>query len=491
MIALQVAGGWLTLAAGTLTLDISSPYFQVDQVPGTISYPFGLPIAGNQVALNFPHVRADQGEKIAPEPCQLYLEGALRWVGSLVYLSVDEDKQLYAYNFVADAADLAARLDGLNLTQLDLGTCRLDVQLDAADYALPCLRNSAFYDPEKVPYCGIVNYYQGGYLQNVAGKRSPVVPFLRLTQLLPRVMGALGYQVSGEWLTRPEVQQLLIYSDRAAEDDQGRVLLEFARNRHVPDMLVSDFLLALQQFFGLAYDFHPVRRELRIRTLAGVIADQNYVARAAGGPAVTTAVTSDGFTLELELEKDDELNKTLDTGWAKLVVGNGKEAISPKAGTLHVVREGDPNAGRQWLLPAVQVKGASPAFETGDDSHCGLRLLYDRGLQPDSTGSPYPLATWDQVNFAGLVVGASTLHWEGPAGLYALGWQAWLDFLGRATTKERLMPFRVMDLLSLDPARKELVDQKKYLWEALTLSLSTTGRQPLESGQFTYRYCRL
>jgi hypothetical protein len=493
MIGLQVAAGWLELVSGTISMDINNPFFSTNTVPGTVSYPFGLAMTpGNLVKLNFPHVRADQGEKIAPVPVQFYLDGVLRWVGSLVYLDVDEEKQVFEYHFVADAADLQSRIDGVSLISLDLGSVPLDLRADHADYALPSMRNTQFYDTDKVKdYSGIANYYQGGQYQlSPGGKRAPIVPFLRLVKLLPRVLGALGYAVSGPWLDLPEVQRLVVYSDRAAENADGNVLLDLVLNRHVPDMNVGDFLLALQKFFALGYDFHPVRRELRIRPLRDVIADQAYLPRV-GGPAKTTAVTTDGFTLEMELE-DDELNKTLDTGWKKLVVGNGKEVISTAAGTLHVVREADPlNASRQWLVPAVEAKGASLFGEQGDDSRCGLRLLYDRGLQPDSLGEPYPLATWDVFDFAGYLVGESTLRWAGARGIYATWHATWLDFLDRATTKERTMQFRVHDLLTLDPARKELVDYKKYLWEKVSLRLSTTDQRPLETAAFTYRYCRL
>lgn len=492
MIGLKVAAGWLELAAGTITLDISSPFFQPDAVPGTLSYPFGVPLSpANQARLNFPHVRADQGEQIAPEPCEFYIDGVLRWVGSLAYLSVDEERQLYEYHFLADAADLQSRIEGVQLPGLDLGTAVLSLVPNDPLYALPCLRNTQFYDKDKVAYCQVVNYYQGGTYQALpGGQRSPTVPMLRLVPLLSRVLADVGYAVSGPWLARPEVQQLVVYSDRAAEDAQGNPLASIQLNRHVPDLGVGELLLALQQLFGLAYDFHPVRRELRIKSLADVVADQAYVDRPAGGPARTTAPTTDGFTLEMELE-DDELNKTLDVGWAKLVIGKGKQVLSTKAGTLHVVREADPvAAGRQWLVPAVEAKGASLAFETGDDSRCGLRLLYDRGLQPDSTGASYPLATWDVGNYAGTRVGDSTLHWAGARGLYATWHSGWLGFLERATSKERPMPFTVADLLTLDPARKELVEGKKYLWERVSLSLSTSGRA-LESASFTYRYIRL
>ena len=456
-------------------------------------------MAGNAVKLGFPQVRAGQGERIAPEPAEFYLDGILRWVGALVYQSCDEAKQLYAYNFVADAADLASRLEGLNLPALALGTVALALSPTAADYALPSLRNSQFYDPEKVPYSGVVNYYQSGaYRLTVGGKRAPVVPFPRLVPLLHRVLGCFGYTVSGPWLDLPEVQKLIVYSDRAAEDAAGNVPASFDLNRHVPDLGVGDFLIALQQFFGLGYAFHPVRRELRITALRDVATDPSYVVRL-GGPAKVTAVTSDGFSLEMGLE-EDELNKTLDTGWAKLVIGNGKQKITTVAGTLHVVRE--PNVattvtsnnvttpGTAWLVPAVEAKGASLAFEAGDDSRCGLRLLYDRGLQADAAGALYPLATWDRVNYAGTVVGQSTLHWAGEFGLYATWHAAWLAFLDRAATRQSTMQFRVADLLALDPARKELVNYQKYFWEKVSLSLSTTGKA-LEQAQFTYRYTLL
>ena len=494
MIGLKVAAGWLELASCTVSMEVNSPFFDADTIPGTISYPFALALSpANVVALNFPHVRADQGEAIAPEPVQFYLEGLLRWVGSLVYLNCDEERQVLEYHFVADAADLATRLDGVSLPQLELGTALLELRPDAALYALPCLRNTLFYDDGKVPAYGqVVNYYAGGaYQPQAGGKRSPIVPFLRLVPLLRRVFAALDYELAGDWLDLPEVRQLVLYSDRAAEDAAGNVLGRFALNRHVPDLPVADMLLALQKFFALGYDFHPVRRQVRIRALRDVVADQGYVART-GGPAKTTAVTADGYTLTMGLEADDELNKTLDTGWAKLVLGKGKQEISTEAGTLHVVRERDrvDYGGREWLLPAVAAKGASPAYELGDDSRCGLRLLFDRGLCPDSAGERYPLATWGREDFVGDLHGTSTLRWGGDDGLYATWHRAWLDFLDRATTREAEMEFRVADLLTLDPARKEMVGHRKYLWEKVSLTLSTTGRT-LEQARFTYRYVRL
>ncbi len=304
-------------------------------------------------------------------------------------------------------------------------------------------------------------------------------------------MKALDYTLSGPWLNEPEALAMVIYSDRSVENADGSLPFDFAVNRHVPAIEAASLLVSLQKFLGLAYTFHPVRREMSIRALRGVLEGTDYVART-GGPARSTAIATSGYVLTMGLESDDELNKTLDTSWATLRVGAGQQALSTDAGTLHVVREADPadGNGREWLVPAVEAKGASPAFEQADDSRCGLRLLFDRGLQRDSQQQFYPLATWGREDFSGLPRGLSTLRWAGDNGLYATWHAGWLDFLDRATTKEMTMDFGVVDLLALDPARRELVRHRKYFWEKVRLSLKTTGRY-LETAEFTYRYTRV
>ncbi|MDO7875549.1 hypothetical protein Q5H93_12465 [Hymenobacter sp. ASUV-10] len=497
MIGLKVAAGWLDLAAGTISMEINNPLFDTESVPGTITYPFALVLSpDNLVRLNFPHLRADQGERVAPEPTEFYIDGVLRWVGSLVYLEHDEERAQLLYNFVAEAADLQSRIVGRQLRQLELGEVPLVLTHDAPDYALPCLVNSQFYEAEKAPgYTGVVNHYVAGayrptlYPGNGAVLHAPIVPFLRLVPLLRRVLASVGYALSGEWLDEPEVQALVIYSTRAAEDADGVLLTTLTLNQYVPAIDVATLLVGLQKFFGLAYSFHPVRRELRIRALRDVLADPTYQERT-GGPARSMAVTTQGFVLTMNTPGDD-LDQSLGTEWATLRVGEGQQELSVDVGTLHVQHTADPiYPTREWFVPCVEAKGASLAYETGDDASAGLFLLLDRGLQPDKQGQLYPLATWGRENGDGFPVGSSSLRWAGPQGLYATWHQAWLDFLDRATTRECTAQLRVADLLTLDPTRKDMVNGKKYLWEKVSLSLSTTGK-PLETAQFTYRYCRL
>ncbi|RSK44718.1 hypothetical protein [Hymenobacter perfusus] len=490
MIALVNGAGGLDLAAGTtISLEIQNPLFKFDAVPGTTSYTFVIPWTPNNLrALNFPHVRAAQGERIAPELYGLVLDGVLWRQGSLVYKDCDEQKRVWNYTFAAGAADLQARIDGRTLRQLDLGRAALELRPDAELYALPMHHNPQFYTKNDSFSTGagfLNDYRNGAYRLNAGGTwRFPLVPFLRLVPLLERVFGALGYRVSGEWLT--DAADLVCYSDRAVEvlpPAPATVPIlpaDFALNAHVPDLGVGELLVALQKLFGLGFDFHPVRPEVRIVRLRDVVAEDAYVERT-GGPARSVPAEYGGFLLKMSLE-DEELNKTRDTSWAQLRVGNGKTSIDTVAGTLHLLGVLDKSDNSKRLVPAVLAKGASPAFEAGEDSRAGLRLLYDRGLRTYQ-GSTYPLAT--SASPGG---GLPGLYWPGSDGLYAVSYQAWLDFLDRAGREERTMVFRVADLLSLDPLRKELVGGRKYLWEKVSVSVSTARR--LESARFTYRPIR-
>ncbi|OUJ71987.1 hypothetical protein [Hymenobacter crusticola] len=446
MIGLKTARGWLDLAPGTIGIEIGNPFFRYDAVPGVTTYPFNLPLTpGNRRLLNVPHVRALQGEAVAPEPVEFYLDGVLWRVGSLLYQDWQPDKNTYTYQFAAGADDLQARIDGVTLASLDLGTVPLIDSPLQPDYALRKVYNPDFYGDK---YPGFSGYLNDG---------RELTPQPRLVPLLRRVLQQFGYSLSGEWLLRPAVQQLMVYSDRAAEDDGGR-LASLALSQHVPASLtVPEALVALQSYLALGYNFDPVRREMRIIPLRDVVEDDAYLVRQAG--ALTRALPAgyQGYTLSLGLESDDELAKTMDTNWASLVLDAGKTEVRTEAGTLQSING----------VPSIRTRGATPRFDLGDDSRCGLRLLFDR---PDQ------------------LAGDLVLRWAGDNGLYAQCHKPWLDFLKTAGTEERTMPFRVADLLALNPARKEMVGPRKYLWEKISVTVSTSTR--LESARFTYRNIR-
>jgi hypothetical protein len=472
----------LDLPDADLSLEIASPYFDAEAIPGTTSAPFDLAwTRTNLRALGFPHLFRGSG---GPPPVEVdcYLDGVCWRRGRLVFRGGDPVARRLRYTFVADAADLATQLKDVRLATLPLPLVPLERVPRTATYALLPVRNSLFFgdNSDTIPaeYHGVLNYYAAG--QYPAGALLAPQPYL--VPLLRAVMAAFGYTVTGSWVEDAEIQRLVLYSDRVLAAGATTVDLRL----HVPDMTVPDLLIGLQQYFCLGMSFDTVRQELRITPLRDILAARAQYQPRTGQCQSTEANTTTGFDLRLVPGDDDELDKTLDTSWQRVVVGKGGEKIEVAAGTLHLVREADSQvAGRQWLLPAIEATGASPEADTGDESKVGLRLLFDRGLQPDSQGNLYPLGSALNRNFDNTRVGDYALQWTaGDAGL--LCWhQAWLEFRGRAVQYVYETEFRIADLLTLDPATAELLDYHLHLWEKVSLSVST--RQPLTRATVTYQ----
>lgn len=461
-----------------LSLDIDNPGFQADAIPGTWSLPFELPWSPeNLVALNFPHLHRTAG---GPPPVEVdcYLDG-VRWRrGKLVYVSVDVQTRQLSYNFVADAADLAALIRDVKLTDLDLGQAPLVRSTTSAAYALLPVRNLTFYGEEdKAPtgYSGYLNFYNGTYPGDAVLAPQPyLVPIVR------KVLAHFGYELVGAWADDAEMQTAVIYSDRLCTDP-GTVTL----NRHVPAIDVADLLLGVAGTFCLQLYFNPQTQQARFTPLRDVVASAAAGQRARPGTWLSsTANTTNGFLLKQEPDSNDELDKTLDTGWQQLRIGAGGEEQAVKAGTLHLV---DVTQGsRSWLVPAYEGKGAVPGnADVGDESRVGLRLLFNRGLQPDSVGQNYPFGSSGTTNRTGASVGAYSLQWAGPQGLYQVWHKPWLDFRARAVQHTYLSALRVGDLLTLDPAQADLVDYHLCFWEKV--SLTVAAGSALTSATFTYQ----
>lgn len=466
----------LDLPGTDMSLDISNPYFGTDSIPGAITQSLDLPwTRPNLRGLGFPDRYRGPGGP-PPVPADCYLDGA-RWRrGKLVFRECDVPAQRLRYNFVADAADLATQLKDVKLADIALGSVPFSRVPSTADYALLPVRNRLFFgdDEEEIPagYHGVLNYYTGGVYPSDAS----LAPQLYLVPLLRRVMAHFGYTIEGAWVEDAEIQQLVLYSDRVV----ALGTLELDLGQHVPDMSVPDLLIALQQLFCLGLYFDTTRRVLRLTPLRDVLAAAHgQHQRRAGRRQTTVANDTNGFELQLRPEGDDELDTTLDRSWQQARFGAGGEKIEVSAGTLHLVRELDAQQpGRYWLLPAIDAAGAVE----GEESKAGLRLLFDRGLQEDSTGAFYPLGSPATRSYDGHLVGQYSLL---ASDLLADWHSAWLSFRSRSVQHTYEAEFRLPDLLALDPGRAELLDYHLHLWEKVSLTISATSS--LQRATITYR----
>lgn len=473
-----VAGQQELLLPAELSFDLDNPSFDPSTIPGTWSPSFELPWARqNLVGLNFPHLYRGAG---GPPPVEVdcYVDG-VRWRrGKLVYVSIDAQVKLLKYNFVADASDLATLIKDVKIDSLDLGTAPLTRTSSNQDYALLPVRNRTFYgeqDKAPVDYKGYLNYFAGGYAGDAVLAPQPyLVPIVR------KVLAHFGYELVGAWADDAEMQTAVIYSDRLCTDP-GTVVL----NRHVPSLDVADLLLGVAGLFCLQVYFNPLTQQARFTPLRDVVAGAAASQRPRPGSwQASTANTTNGFLLKQAPDSGDELDKTLDTGWQQLRVGAGGEEQSIKAGTLHMVDVSD--GSRLWLVPAYEGKGAVPGnTDVGDESQVGLRLLFNRGFQPDSAGELYPLGSSGTTNRRGISVGEYSLQWAGAQGLYQVWHQPWLDFRARAVQHTYQSALRVADLLTLDPSQADFVDYHLCFWEKVSLAVGAGS--PLTTATFTYQ----
>jgi len=498
MTGFQLAGEWLDFA-GSVGLEIRSPLFDHESIPGVLSYPVSFQdTPRNRRLLGFPGVRARRGGPVVGLDASFFVGGALWRRGLLQYQGFDSDKGEYTYQFQADADALGAQLQDVLLSQLDLGQVPVQLVAETADYVLAPLRNQAFYDKEKNPaWGGVVNYYtSGGSLPantEVAAEHvTTTVPLLKLVPLLKRVLAVYGWEIGGPWLDDAEIQQLVVYSLHALDMPTGPApATSFSLAQVLPDVRVADLLLGLQQLFALGFVFNPVRRQVRVVPLRDVVAARaGYQPRPGAGPTYRDVVNENkGFTLAFTADADDDLLKG--APWPELVIGGGGEKIQPAADTLRLVREEDARqAGRGWLLPAAEQPGYSARtdFDQADKRSSQLRLLFYRGLQPDSLGHPYPLASAGTENYQGGTVGRYALTWDGPQGLYQQWHKPWLDFRANARQEERDVQLTLGEFLALDPTQPDRVLGLDFLWEAVSITVGG-DLQTLGPAAFTYHQC--
>jgi hypothetical protein len=479
-------GGELQLPGLDISLEIANPYFDTESIPGITSLPTDLPETRDNLRfLNSPHLFRGVGGP-PPVPAHCYLDGVLWQPGQLVFRGRNVAARTLRYNFTAGAAALQTEISGRRLPELDLRTVPFSADFPASTawYALAPVRNAAFFGDKNPAFKGVLNYCGPGGTFAAASASQVYAPLPCLLPVLDAVVATFGYTITGPWRDLPEVQQLVLYSDRALATGATEVLLA----RHLPDITIGELLIALQNTFCLGVYVDTRRRELRITPLREVASGtrRDYLDRA--GTLTEAGVNETaGFVLRLEPDSTDELDKTLPIDWQQFKVGAGQEVITVKAGTLHQVREVDALLPtRHWLLPAIEGKGASPEYELGEDSRTGLRLLYLREGH-DSNGQPYPLATGLAEDYDGspLAGATSTLQWAGTGGLYGQWHQPWLDFRARAVPRTYKVSFRIADLLTLDPARPDRLDEHLLLWQKVTLTVSADRR--LTTATITYQ----
>lgn len=464
-----------------------SPLFAAQAIPGTRVYSFTVPLTkNNQRIFRFAERigSAESPQQVFPD-AELFLYGT-RWRSGTLRLR-EASLNSYSLSFHTDAGDLAARIAKQRLTDLDLGTEVLNLNADPEaiypqrKYALFPVKNPAFYGDVNADFGGYVNDYAGGQFNtNTSVNTNTITPFPFLLYVLSRVAQQLGYLgISGPWTDEEDVRRLVIYNTYALDELFDGSLnvyqdqINFAN--HVPAIEVGKFLVAIKNLFGLSIFINPRTRYLefvRLNDSLGFPAVYDH-SKLTSAEYTLTPNESDGFALGLSKDNGDELYKTLPHDEQTLRLGNGAESFETAAGTLFEVRQ--EHNGREWTIPQAQQAGNSPAYldENGAlalKNDFGLRLLFYRGLQPDSQGNRYPQGSPNGNYYK--------LFYQGPNGLYERCYRPWLDFLTATQQVETSFRFRAPQVMSLDFRDKIIANHIKYFIKDYKLSITRTGIRP-------------
>ncbi|WP_191906492.1 hypothetical protein [Hymenobacter baengnokdamensis] len=469
----------LDLAAETeIQLEITSPLFETDTLPGTLVYPFTVPnTPKNRRMLGFPGFLAVAGVRNQLFVCDFYLLG-VRWRRgqlSVVKRSVDG----FELSFKTDVGDVSTQLTDVQLSALPWPTVPLVLTAGGAwparAYALPSVANSLFVPEASVAtlgYQGVVNAYAGGQYDTT----QPVVPMPYLRTVLEQVAKFIGYSLAGTFFDDAELQALVLYANQAVDVATGLVPLA----GQLPDVTVPSCLLAVRALLCQCWLFDPVRQVLTIDALRDVLASPAYVDWTDQAEAAFEwePNVSAGYTLEQKLDGGDDLSKNAPADEYQLKIGGAKEVIQVDVSSLAM--QAGPRTPTSTapaiLLPVTVQKGNTPALPAESDNKTTLRLLFDRGVQHDAAGNAYPLASAEAVAYSGASTGNYSLRWAGPKGLYQVWHQDWLAFRSRTELITRGIRLRVADLLTLDPRRKVLIRAAEgttlAFWQQIQVTIS-------------------
>lgn len=296
-----------------------------------------------------------------------------------------------------------------------------------------------------------------------AGWPRAVVPMPFVNEVLVAIFTAINLtDMGGTWSESAELDTLVVFntrsldriyhprdfSDPTALSSFGYVIAPFngwanAYNlaEHLPDISGMDFLDRLATTFCLCYTLPGGRPRISFCRDLLTAEPEDWTSKSEAGYGGTLATTT-GHTLDYDRQSDD----TLITGQLERVDG-GNNAQDFIAGWFTCFMQRLTEGDREWLLPTTEQEGQSQYYNASAKQ--SMRLLFYRGVQDDSDGNSYPLATHGTLNAAGETVGALSLDWQGEAGRYEQFFKEYVRILSTGSTITRLVRLSVADLVAL------------------------------------------
>lgn len=376
----------------------------------------------------------------------------------------------------------------------------VDAAPGAYDYAFyPVINKSWSWEYGHTEVMNRMEYDGQVHFSTVTTKKDDanvIVPFPYLKYVLQQAVAQIGWRIEGDILSDPDFLKITMLNfksiDWARVDLKVLILggdaspigdtITFNLKDHLPDISLTDFIIALKNRFGWRYDFDTKKKILRINPLRSLVNGTVKDFTSQASPLLAKKVLSEKrvyslkntFTGEYAGEQPNFQNLTI---LGDLITRNELPAPSEIyfAKGYYVVAENNYYTCRQnedeswsWTLFAyniydvvpddateeittaattIGVEGyddylqLAPRFDqnglwigrTEEDITWGIHLLFYHGLQLNAANQMYPFASNHIYDALGNQVGNWSLAFKGKrrdgvdVGLYSLNWKALLD----------------------------------------------------------------
>lgn len=335
-------------------------------------------------------------------------------------------------------------------------------------------RNTFFFEENEEFLKGFFNYfnyYNDGYTQNTEAQENPIwqhslIPFVKLQWVFSQIVinSSVG-DFGGNFYNDQEIQTLLLTNNISLDLLVNNPVPPFDHyiniwkdrynlSNHLPNISVFDFLQNLANDFCLFYRYNDNLWEMEPckELLTEEIEDWTHLAT-----PDYNAVKTDKKNITLGYNRDEDY-PNFESQLEGVDGGKDAEEFIIEYDSMYDSIETDRvNIEREWRVPLVYDQGTSDA--AGLSNEMKTRLLFYRGMQPDSEGNDYPFASHSNENFNGDLVGNYSLDWNGEYGRYENWFREYISIIqGNEVAKK--MRFNIAELLK----NRDFRNVRKRIW---------------------------
>lgn len=268
----------LKLTSGDISFVRRNHLLSVDNIPKDFSFPFVVPVHGNERVFKYLHNIASQEREVVQ---QAYLEvnGSSQFSGLLRLERADKDYYRATLESDLDTQiDINKKLpelfqdDTIAYSDENDGTPMVmnDFSWPVAKYCWPSWQNDDEYFTTNYLYARANPYHAGSSLLSSGSGTIGLNAALYLPEALERIAAKLGYTAEGTYFTNQELCKLFVWNNNIVRWNAGVITLQVGRM--LPDITIFEFFRNIRAI-GITTEVDTVNRRLRF-DLMNTIADQ-------------------------------------------------------------------------------------------------------------------------------------------------------------------------------------------------------------------------